>query len=218
MGTVLYEKVTNNFARNALARSLYLVVAATIDTAKLATVPPTNYATLKTDQAERLVDADPTLIQVVEVPNDEKHKFVMATQAGIDAVNASEPIVEAFKTPVVAGSFKIESGVPLPAIKRGGMRAQMYPFDHLEIGQSFFVPVTETIPNPGKTLASTVSSATRRFKANGRARVFTIRANEDEFPTATDKGRKGARIWRIKPEEATPEQAAGTDATAAPAA
>jgi hypothetical protein len=39
----------------------------------------------------------------------------------------------------------------------------VYPFDSLEVGQSFFVPVSEKHPDPVKTLGSTVSSANMRY-------------------------------------------------------
>lgn len=55
--------------------------------------------------------------------------------------------------------------VPLPEKKRVafGGRSSSYPFEKLEVGQSFFVANSEKMPNAKKSLASTVSSATRRF-------------------------------------------------------
>jgi hypothetical protein len=99
--------------------------------------------------------------------------------------------------------FVVETGVVLPAIKRGGIKESVYPFNVMEVNQSFFIPASAEHPNPAKTLASTVASATRRHAivdTSGKLRknkkgedvpatintkVFTIRAVEG-----------GARVWR----------------------
>jgi len=62
-------------------------------------------------------------------------------------------------------NYQIISGAELPVAKRGGRGGApvQYPFDQLEVGQSFFVPVSSKHPNPVKTLGSTVSSANMRF-------------------------------------------------------
>lgn len=62
--------------------------------------------------------------------------------------------------------YEVITGAVLPASKRGnkgGGAPTVYPFDKLEIGQTFFVPVSEKHPDPVKTLGSTVSSANMRF-------------------------------------------------------
>lgn len=207
---MLYAAITNLFQRNSLSKKLIQVVKDTNDTAKIAAVPPTNFTVMPVADADKLAKADPTLINLGPVSTDGKTRPVQASAAGIAAVANAAPLVEKPKVVHTPGQFVIETGVELPAIKRGGDRSQIYPFDQLEIGQSFFVPNTETMPNAGKTLASTVSSATRRHKASTPPRVFTIRAEA----LAADGVTKGARIWRIAPETATTAQAAGTDATA----
>lgn len=61
-------------------------------------------------------------------------------------------------------AFSIRKGVAVPPQKRtGGRGAPVYPFDALEVGDSFFVPATTAKPNPAKSLASTVSSASKRY-------------------------------------------------------
>lgn len=60
-------------------------------------------------------------------------------------------------------SFTVVTGVPIPTVKRGGRSGTIYPFDTLEVNGSFFVPATNDKPNPAKSLASTVSSATNRY-------------------------------------------------------
>lgn len=49
-----------------------------------------------------------------------------------------------------------------PSAPRGGRGRQIYDFDSLQVGGFIFVPATEAKPNPAKSLASTVSSATKR--------------------------------------------------------
>lgn len=107
-----------------------------------------------------------------------------------------------------SGGFDIDDGVPIPSA-RGGRGGSVYPFDDLGVGQSFFVPATAERPNPAKSLASTVSSATARFaeeipgetvtnrKGNvvpktRETRKFVVRSVDE-----TKEGRgKGARVWR----------------------
>lgn len=51
----------------------------------------------------------------------------------------------------------------VPSAVRGGKGRNLYDFDGLEVGGFIFVPKTDAKPNPAKSLASTVSSATKRF-------------------------------------------------------
>lgn len=70
---------------------------------------------------------------------------------------------------IVGSSFKLDTGIVVPVAKRGfgekgGQgRKSIYPFADMEIGHSFFVAPTAEIPEPAKTLGSTVSSATLRY-------------------------------------------------------
>lgn len=210
---VLYAGVKNTFSRNALAKKLTQIVKDTTDTAKQATSPATNYTTLPVEEVTKLVAADATLI-VAAPSQDGKTQAVMATAAGIAAVQAADLIVEKPKVVHAVSTYAIETGITLPTINRGGDRDNLYPFDALEIGQSFFVPATETMPNPAKTLASTVSTATRRYKSATPARVFTIRANvfQVEGDSTTPKG---ARIWRVTPPVEAPAPLASAATPAA---
>ena len=72
------------------------------------------------------------------------------------------------ENPVVNTTFEIISGdlSELPVSKRGGGGGGApikYPFDKLEVGKGFFVPATAKLPNPLKTLGSTISSANIRY-------------------------------------------------------
>lgn len=62
-----------------------------------------------------------------------------------------------------AGGFVLEDNVAIPKSQRGGRRGEIYPFDKMAVGQSFFVAATAEKPEPAKSLASTVTSATARY-------------------------------------------------------
>lgn len=92
------------------------------------------------------------------------------TAQGIAAINANTAPAgtagspAAPSQPVAKPSFEIQQAA-LPAVSGRGRGAgtETYPFDKLEVGYSFFVPNSADKPNPAKSLASTVSSATKRY-------------------------------------------------------
>jgi hypothetical protein len=114
---------------------------------------------------------------------------VRATDAGIAAHNAAGASGDSGSTTSTPSAFVIDDGVPLPA-GRGGRGANVYPFDALGVNQSFHVPASDAKPNPAKSLASTVSSATKRYVGKGD-RKFVVRSVGDEDPRG-----KGARVFR----------------------
>jgi hypothetical protein len=114
-------------------------------------------------------------------------------------------------------SFEIESGIAMPVTKRGGKRESAYPFNKLEVGQSFFIPASEKHPEPAKSLASTVSGAAKRYDVpdldeNGVQKTKNItnpktQAVRENVPAmkhtrtfklvaAEKDGVKGARVFR----------------------
>jgi hypothetical protein len=77
-----------------------------------------------------------------------------------------------------------------------GTRTETYKFAELvapdETGfDSFFVKATDKMPNPGKTLTGTVTSANKRFKDRGIKFKLVPVVNDVEH------GCKGARVFRI---------------------
>ena len=127
------------------------------------------------NQAEALacgLTANPPLIEVnmgASNPEDASRVAVRLSEAGAAYLTAkANPVNEPAKTVTGPSQFVVISGAVLPPSKRGtGLRGggapKIYPFDDLEVGQSFFVPVSEKHPDPVKTLGSTVSSANMRF-------------------------------------------------------
>lgn len=155
--------------------------------------------------AKQIVKHEPTFVTIQnETADPAGNVQVFATSLGIAAsgVTPAAAVSEA----TAKTTFAIEQGIAIPEPKqRGGLKGDTYPFALLKVGQSFFLPATEAKPNPAKGLASTVSSANRRYattypmtkgkdkqphpkagQPTGKdGRTFTVRAVEG-----------GARVWR----------------------
>lgn len=198
---MIYDNVKNLLKRGKLIRLLTAVVAGTAS--------PSGCAFLTEKDADELSAADTTLVAVNKALTDANKKVaVRATAAGIAGVAALPPVAP--KAPAgPAPVFAIDKGLPVPEIKRGGgARAEVYPFDKMEQTDSFFIAATAAKPNPAKSLASTVSSATKRYaKATGEQETVTIRGKQitrtkmqltRQFVVRAvdENGIKGARIWR----------------------
>ena len=143
-------------------------------------------------------------------------KDELASQVGLigeraDAL-AKEVVEYIAKT---KASIVIEKGVPLPSKGHAFVqRRQAFPFDELEVEDSFFIKATESKPEPWKSYASTVSNATRSFAVPDpsgemvvsrkgqkvpklvQTRKFVIRAVE-ETDAETGEVVVGARVWRV---------------------
>lgn len=73
--------------------------------------------------------------------------------------------------------FKIEDGIAIPAERQPRTRRAKYPWNELEVGQSFFVEGSSA-----RSMGSTASHAGRRLK-----RKFIARSTEG-----------GVRVWRYE--------------------
>ena len=147
--------------------------------------------------------------------NENGEVATRATQKGIESLDSAAIVVDnsnsetaaTGKTEKVKSMLKIENDVPVPAISGRGRGGNVYPFDQLEVGQSFFVANSESKPNAAKSLASTVSSATARYavasedgatKTNKKGEVVPVMVKTRKFVVrrAEEDGVKGARVWR----------------------
>lgn len=102
------------------------------------------------------------------------------------------PVAPATPAAPVAGNrtYALDNGIPIPAARRGGRGHNVYRFEDMIVGQSFFVPATDADPKPSKRIASTVSGATKRLAP----KAFLVRSVDE-----TNEGRgKGARVWRTQ--------------------
>ena len=160
-----------------------------------------------------LVEINPAMV------NEAGEIATRATQAGIESLGsgaivvdnatseANSEIAETGKTEKVKSMFKIEDSIPVPTISGRGRGVKVYPFDQLEVGQSFFVANDESKPNAAKSLASTVCSATARYavasedgatKTNKKGEVVPVMVETRKFVVRSveENGVKGARVWR----------------------
>lgn len=83
--------------------------------------------------------------------------------------------------------FTIQKGVSVPPSRRIGQGPRHnYPFDKMEVGDSFFVAASDT-KKASKLQSALIALA---IAALGKSNYTTRRTAEDGFP--------GVRIWRTK--------------------
>lgn len=151
--------------------------------------------------------------------NENGEVATRATQKGIESLDSAATVADnatsetqtqtaaTGETQKVKTMFKIEANIPVPTISGRGRGGNVYPFDQLEAGQSFFVANDESKPNAAKSLASTVSSATARYavpaedgstKTNKKGEVVPVMVETRKFVVRSveENGVKGARVWR----------------------
>jgi len=161
-----------------------------------------------------------------EIVSDSGEFATRATQAGIDLANNqanvgnTSDVGMGLNAGAQSGAtspsaiFAVADGITMPGITRGGRSGGAYPFEKLELGQSFFVPATAAKPNPAKSMASTVTSANERFSeeiegetrqnrkgkivpATRQIREFAIRPVADGAAWGEQyAGVAGAGVWR----------------------
>ena len=136
---------------------------------------------------------------------DENGRFaVRCISAGFEVVNGLGTDSE----------FPVVGGIDMPTVSRHiPKRTSKYPFDQLEVGQSFFIAATEEVPNPMRSYASAVTGANKRFaeEVPGETRVnrkgntvpltrqtreFSMRRVADGAPWG-QHGATGVAVWRV---------------------
>lgn len=132
---------------------------------------PNAYAT-KDEAISVGLSSNPPLVEVNLTqpdPNDANKVAIRVTEAGSAFLTAgANPVAEAATSEPTASKFEIFTGAVLPPAKPrgGGFGAgapKKYPFDEMEVDSFFFVAKSAAVPDPLKTLGSTVSSANLRF-------------------------------------------------------
>ena len=174
-----------------------------------ATNSATGFTYVSEAKAKPLVDRG--LIELnTGMKNDAGHFAARATTAGIEVIMGNN--TEAAQSDDATENttqFELDNDVAIPESTRR-TRTAIYPFDSMEPGQSFHVPATAERPNPAKSLASTVSSANKRYAVviPGETRVDrkgnTVPATRQERRfrvVAVDSGDVrgvGARVFRVE--------------------
>lgn len=112
-----------------------------------------------------LLQHNPPLIEVNTNDIVDNKAAVRLTADGAKMIGVETAVNVSSDVALNGSGYAIISNAALPAAKRGGRGGApvQYPFDKLDVGQSFFVPISAKHPNPVKTLGSTVSSANMRF-------------------------------------------------------
>lgn len=174
----------------AAALDLAAIIAATNSGSFVYTSPEAHASAL----AEGLVEVNPSM------SNEAGELATRATAKGIESMNA--PQTASTPAPAAKPTFTIEDGIALAPVTGRGRGGETYPFDQLQPGQSFFVPNSEDKPNVAKSLASTVSSATRRYaeeipgetRTDRKGNVVPAIKETRKFVVRAVEG--GARVWR----------------------
>lgn len=194
----------------AAAPSLNIALLAAV----VAATQQNSFVYVSDADAAPFLSHDPALMEVNPQMKDAEGKTATrATPDGVSFAAANKQPGAMASAPAAASgdgkpSFNIVMAA-VPEIKRGGGRGaaqSKYPFDDMPApvnGQSpsFFVQATAEDPEPAKSLASTVSSATRRYAepvydASGAPVMETVK-----LPKRKAKGTPGTADY-------VPEQAA----------
>lgn len=143
-----------------------------------------------------------------EIVNTNGGVAAITTDAG-KALVAEQSDDSAQANAAAKSKFEIDDNVPL-AQKRGGggggSRESIYPFDALNVGQSFHLPATEAMPKPNRTIASAVSQATAKYAvevkdANG-AVVMEAFERKDKAGNVIETGNRpkmqNTRVFTIR--------------------
>lgn len=64
--------------------------------------------------------------------------------------------------------YKIEKGIEIPECKHGGGKNRKYPFDEMDVGDSFFVPVIDPTKDRLVSRASSILASTRAKRLQNR--------------------------------------------------
>ncbi len=171
--------------------------------------------TIRADGAV-MVRATPAGIAFVQAEQNSEKGVAQTENVAVESVSTVHEQQAAPQTNQVSKepkkmTFAVET-VEIPAVKRGRGAATKYPFDLLEVGQSFFVPNSASEKgNAAKSVASSVAAANKRYSQEiaGQTRVNrkgkTVPATEQIrlFETRSVEkdpvhGEAGVRVVRTK--------------------
>lgn len=173
----------------------------------------TGMVTHVSQTAKPLLDAG--LIQVDFNNKDSAgNPLAQLTEAGKAMVNPNT--TQTNGAAKLASPYAIISGAVPPVSKRGFAKGagatKQYPFADLDVGKSFFVPVSEKHPDPVKTLGSTVSAQNhlysektgeteqvQRAKRGPKNRAVLDGNGNKIMETVTRELRKPVRKFSIRP-------------------
>lgn len=131
---------------------------------------------------------DLTHVKGVPLTDTQMGELGLTYDDAIAKVEANDRLQESPANRTIS-TFPIARGVPIPELNpRRAKKESPYPFEKLgdpdvvaNVYDSFFIPTSPDIPNPGKKFGSTVSNANKKLAP----KRFLIRTVEG-----------GARVWR----------------------
>lgn len=164
------------------------VTARGVELLALIAASETGFLMLTQDEGAEAVSAGHAMVDTSVVAEGDT-AAVRLTEAGAALLN---PVAEA---PKASNGFEIDADVAMPTVTRRP-RESAYPFDKLEVGQSFHVAPTEEFPDPVSRLQSSVSGARLKWSVpTGEKETVTVKEYQRVGDTkAYAKGPDGKRI------------------------
>lgn len=167
----------------------------------------TGFLMLTQAEGADVVGAGFAKVNTANVEGDKAAVSLTETGVKLAAENGAD-------APVSSGTanYEIESDVAMPTggTRRG--RESSYPFDKLEIGQSFHVAKTTENPDPASRLASSVSGARVKYSVEtGESETVTVKSYKKDEKGSYVKDAEGKRIVEGTSEVTRPKLATTRD-------
>jgi hypothetical protein len=177
-------------------------------------VPAPGVLMLTQDEGKEAVDAGYAVVDTTVV--DGNTAAVSLTDAG----RAALTVTEATPTGAAAAAgFEIEADVPLPSAAGRRARSGGYPFDALQVNQSFHVPALEgkTLDESLATLSSSVAGARAKYAVQDGDKVadVTVKTYKKGEDGKFIKDEKNKRVVESETTESRPVMLTVRDFTAA---
>lgn len=150
----------------------------------------TGFLMLTQAEGAEVVGAGLATVDTANVEGDKAAVSLTETGVKLAAENGAN-------APVSSGTanYEIESDVAMPTGSTRRGRESSYPFDKLEIGQSFHVAKTTENPDPASRLASSVSGARVKYSVEtGETETVTQKVYQKDANGSYVKDAKGKRI------------------------
>ena len=103
----------------------------------------------------------------------------------------AQPAILNQASTVQSVGIKLDDNVPIPPITGRGRKTSPLPFDEMAVGQSFFMPNTEAMPNAARAMGSKASIMNRKYMLEGDIATRNYIAR-----SVVENGIEGARVWR----------------------
>ena len=138
-------------------------------------VEATPYHMATAAEVEKLTKAK--LVETNTEISDGDKFAVRATEAGVaeaakTATTTTAAPVSAI--PIVRAGTEGAPTLDLSAFAKRTRTAFNYDFDSMNVGDHFFIGATEARPNPAKSIASTISAATKKYADKPEQRTYAV--------------------------------------------